>query len=55
MVSYARARNIKEGVLAAAYAAQCGSKPSGARAGGQSHKPALIGDWLYQGAAAVVL
>lgn len=32
-----------------------GSKPSAARAGGQSHKPAPIGDWLYQGAAAVVI
>lgn len=30
-------------------------KAKRARAGGQSHKPALIGDWLYQGAAAVVL
>ena len=55
MVSYARARNIKEGVLAAAQAAQGGSRPSAARAGGQSHKPAMIGDWLYQGAAAVVI
>ena len=55
MVSYARARYIKEGVLAAAYAARYGSKPSAARAGGQSHKPALNGDWLYQGAAAVVI
>ena len=46
---------IKEGVLAGGLGGSMRLKAKRARAGGQSHKLALIGDWLCKGAAVVVI
>ena len=56
MVSYARARNIKEGVLAAARGGQPAQGQAWRGLAGRSHRiRVFIGDWLYAPRLKVVI